>query len=115
MASTCFQALFKRLETHENFQGLSQQDIKTVSDYTERSVRGGVKKSGTFGWWGPFGGGVRGPTTTFGQKSTTFYFCFYSMQKPSKCVKTIKLINLCALPCLWLGLWLTLTVYFDLA
>ena len=28
---------------------------------------------------------------------------------------TIKLINLCALPCLGLGLWLTLTVYFDLA
>ena len=49
-------------------------------------------------------------TTTFGQKSTTFYFCFRSMQKPSKRVKT-KLFNLCALPCLWL----TLTVYFDLA
>ena len=32
--------------------------------------------------------GVRGPTTTFGQKSTTFYFCFHSMQKPSKRVKT---------------------------
>ena len=30
----------------------------------------------------------RGPTTTFGQKSTTFYFCLYSMQKPSKRVKT---------------------------
>ena len=29
----------------------------------------------------------RGPTTTFGQKSTTF-FCFHSMQKPSKRVKT---------------------------
>ena len=28
---------------------------------------------------------------------------------------TLKLINLCALPCLGLGLWLTLTVYFDLA
>ena len=46
-------------------------------------LRGGVKKSGTFGWWG-----VRGPATTFGQKSTTFYFCFHSMQKPSKRVKT---------------------------
>ena len=31
------------------------------------------------------------------------------------CKNTIKLINLCALPCLGLGLWLTLTVFFDLA
>ena len=31
------------------------------------------------------------------------------------CKNTIKLTNLCALPCLGLGLWLTLTVYFDLA
>ena len=31
------------------------------------------------------------------------------------CKNTIKLINSCALPCLGLGLWLTLTVYFDLA
>ena len=29
-----------------------------------------------------------GPTKNFGQKSTTFYLCFHSMQKPSKCVKT---------------------------
>ena len=41
------------------------------------------------------------------------YNCFHAMQKPSKRVKT--LINLCALPCPGLGLWLTLTVYFDLA
>ena len=31
------------------------------------------------------------------------------------CKNTIKLINLCALLCFGLGLWLTLTVYFDLA
>ena len=30
------QALWKRLETHENFQGLEEGDIKTISDYTER-------------------------------------------------------------------------------
>ena len=33
-------------------------------------------------------------TTTFGQKSTTFYFCFRSMQKPSKRVNTQKKIYL---------------------
>ena len=31
------------------------------------------------------------------------------------CKNTIKLINLCAVPCLGLGLWLTLAVFFDLA
>ena len=31
------------------------------------------------------------------------------------CKNTIKLIHLCALPCLWWGVWLTLKVYFDLA
>ena len=31
------------------------------------------------------------------------------------CKNTIKRINLCALPCLGLGLWLTLTFNFDLA
>ena len=34
------------------------------------------------------GGGGRGLTTTFGQKSTTFYFCFHSMQNPLKLVNT---------------------------
>ena len=32
--------------------------------------------------------GVRGPTTTFGQKSTSFFFCFHSIQNPSKRVNT---------------------------
>ena len=35
--------------------------------------------------------------------------------KNNRVKNTIKLINLCALPCLGLGLWLTLTVFFDLA
>ena len=39
-------------------------------------------------WYFWLGGEVRGPTTTFGQKSTTFCFCIHSMQKPSKRVKT---------------------------
>ena len=53
--------------------------------------RGAVKKKWYFWVVGAVGerGGVRSPTTTFGQKSTTFYFCFYSMQKPSKRVKKL--------------------------
>ena len=34
------------------------------------------------------GGGEGGRTTTFGQKSTTFCFCIYSIQELSKRVKT---------------------------
>ncbi len=59
---------------------------------------GGVKKSGTFGWWGHF-----------------LFFLPFDAEAIKTCKNTIKLINLCALPCLGLGLWLTLTVYFDLA
>ena len=66
--------------------------INTLCEYLSNcffSVRGGVKKSGTFGWWGP--------TTTFGQKGTTF-----DAEAFKTCKNTIKLINLCALPCLGL-------------
>ena len=35
-------------------------------------------------------GRVWGPTTTFGQKSTTFCFCFHSIKKPSKRIKYYK-------------------------
>jgi len=38
MVQNFYQALSKRLENHENFQGLSHDDIKTVSDYTERYI-----------------------------------------------------------------------------
>ena len=40
------------------------------------------KERGTFGWWGPLGGGVRG------QKSTTFCFCFHSNAEAFKRIKT---------------------------
>ena len=30
------QALSKRLENHENFQGISPDEVQTISDYTER-------------------------------------------------------------------------------
>jgi len=38
MVQNFYQALWKRLETHENFQGLEEGDIKTISDYTERYI-----------------------------------------------------------------------------
>ena len=61
------------------------------------------------GRWGR-GGAVRGPTKTFGQKSTTFYFCFHSIQKPSKRVKTQYNLLICVLcPVLdWVFGWLWL-------
>ena len=47
-----------------------------------------------------------------------YYFLFllpFDAEAFRPCKSTIKVINLCALPCLGFGLWLTLTVYFDLA
>ena len=57
-------------------------------------VRGGVKKKNLYFWVvGTIGGGgIRGPTTTFGQKSTSFFFCFHSIQNTSKRVNTQKKI-----------------------
>ena len=67
-----------------------------------RRLRGDVKKSCSFGWWGAWGG--------------AFLFLLpFDAEAFKTCKNTIKLINLCALPCLGLGLWLTLTVFFDLA
>ena len=35
----CFvQELAKRLETHDNFSGLSHEEIKKIEDFTERLV-----------------------------------------------------------------------------
>ena len=76
-----------------------------VGEYIRATVRGGVKKSGSFGWWGLF-------------RSKNYHFLFllpFDAEAFKTCINTIKLINLCALPCLGLGLWFTLTVYFDLA
>ena len=61
----------------EQLGSADEQYKATPANILIDEVRGGVKKSGTFG-----------PTTTFGQKSTTLYFCFHSMQEPSKHVKT---------------------------
>ena len=47
-------------------------------------IRGGVKNVVLLGGGGRWGEGFE--ATTFGQKSTTFYFCIHS--KPSKRVKT---------------------------
>ena len=46
-----------------------------------------------------FGGGGRGPTTTFDQKGTTFCFWFPFDEEAFKtCKNIIKLIDLCAPP-----------------
>ena len=49
-----------------------------------------------------------------GRKRVTYVTYGNYAEAFKTCKNTIKLINLCALPCLGLGLWLTLTVYFDL-
>ena len=62
------------------------------------NVRGGVKKK------------------NFRPKKYHFLFLLpFDAETFKTCKNRIKLINLCALPCLGLGLWLTLTVFFDLA
>ena len=52
------------------------QQVQGINERRCEYDKGRRQKSGTFGWWGPFGGG------------STFCFCFHSMQKPSKRVKT---------------------------
>ena len=53
-----------------------------------------VNKSGRFGCcalqMGEWGRGGLGPDYTFDQKTTSFCFCFHSIQKPLKRVKTHK-------------------------
>ena len=46
----------------------------------DATSKGGRKKSGSFLVWCS--------STTFGLKTTTYCFCFHSMQKPPKRVKT---------------------------
>ena len=41
---------------------------------------GRQKKTCTFGWWGPLGGGGRGPPPTFGQKGTSFFYAFIRLR-----------------------------------
>ena len=79
-------------------------------------IRGDVKKSGPFGWWGPLGGGDSRPDHNFRPKKYHFLFLLpFDAEAFKTCKNTIKLINLCGLPCLGLGIWLSLKVYFDLA
>ena len=83
------------------------------------SIRGGVKKKvvllGGGGCWGGGGGGLR-PDHNFRPKKYHFLFLLpFDAEAFKTCKNTIKLINLCGLPCLGLDLWLTLKVYFDLA
>ena len=82
-----------------------------------RQDRGDVKKSVSFGLGGLFGGGGwLVPDHNFRSKNYHFLFLLpFDAEAFKTCKNTIKLINLCALPCLGLGLWLTLTVFFDLA
>ena len=56
------------------------------------------------------------PDHNFRPKKNHFLFLFsFDAEVYKTCKNTIKLIYLCGLPCLGLGLWLTMTVYFDLA
>ena len=57
-------------------------------------------------------------TNKYRPRPKKYHFLFllpFDAEAFKTCKNTIKLINLCALPCLGLGLWLTLTVFFDLA
>ena len=61
------------------------------------------------------GGGLR-PDHNFRPKKYHFLFLLpFDAEAFKTCKNTIKLIDLCGLPCLGLDLWLTLKVYFDLA
>ena len=68
------------------------------NDVTKGNIRGGVQKNWYFCVVGAVG----------------YHFVFsltFDSEAFKTCKKTIKLFNLCALACLWL----TMTVYFDLA
>ena len=60
------------------------------------------KNFGSFGWCAPQRGleGSLGRTTNFVQKTTSFRFCFHSIEKPSKRVKTQ---NICLICVFYLG------------
>ena len=49
------------------------------------------------------------------KKYLFFFLLPFDAEAFKTCKNTIKLIDLCALPCLGLGTWMTLTVFFDLA
>ena len=69
-------------------------------------IRVGVKKRGTFGGGRWKGGGVR-PNNNFRPKRYYFLLLFpFDAEAFKTCKNTIKLINVCALPRLGLGLWL---------
>ena len=81
-------------------------------------IRDGVKKKWYFWVVMAVGGGGRGsrPDHNFRPKKYHFLFLLpFDSEAFKTCKNTIELINLCALPCLGLGPWLTLTVFFDLA
>ena len=61
------------------------------------------------------GGGFEARPQLSAKKYHFLFLLPFDAEVFKTCKNTIKLINLCALPCLGLGLWLTLTVYFDLA
>ena len=80
-----------------------------------RDIKGAASKKVVLLGGGGRWGGSR-PDHNFRPKKYHFLFLLpFDAEAFKTCKNTIKLINLCALPCLWLGLWLTLTVYFDLA
>ena len=62
-----------------------------VQMYNYLPYLGAASKKKWYFWVVGAFGGVRGPTTTFGQKSTSLFFWFHSMQKPSKRVNTHKI------------------------
>ena len=67
---------------------------------------------------GAVGGGEGNSVPDHNFRSENYHFLFllsFDAEAFKTCKNTIKLINLCALPCLGLGLWLILTVFFDLA
>ena len=77
--------------------------------FTYESTKGRRKKVVLLGGGG-VGGGPR-PDHNFQPKKYHFLFLLpFDAEAFKMCKNTIKLTNLCALPCLGLGHWLTLTV-----
>ena len=73
-------------------------------------IRGGVKKMVLLGGGGQGGGSEARPQLS-AKKVPLLFLPPFDAETFKTCKNTIKGINLCALPCLWL----TLKVYFDLA
>ena len=64
---------------------------------------------------GAVGGGFEARPQLSAKEYHFLFLLPFDAEAFKTCKNTIKLINLCALPCLGLCLWLTMTVYFDLA